>query len=90
MKSPLPQYSREKVRKHDCEETSNTRLLFATKRGRDADLKHKCDLFEILNVCEDTGIEANKAFMNTFANGVNVYSIYSPGNVSDEAWSKLV
>jgi hypothetical protein len=41
-------------------------------------------------LCDETGIEADKAFMNTFANGANVYSVYTPGNVSDENWSKLV
>jgi len=67
----------------------HSRLIFALRGGRAKGVNHHCNLFQILDLCEETGVEVGKAYYHTFANGVSTYSIYSKEPVEDSAWSNL-
>ena len=87
MNSPHPQMLKETVIHEDG--SSNSRLLFAIRSGRAPGLKHQTSLFEILDLCDDAGIDTNKAYHNTFANGVSVYAVYTSDVISEEKWKTI-
>ena len=46
-------------------------------------------MFQVIDLCENSGIDIIKAYMHTFANGVTAYSVYSASPVDDDTWSKV-
>ena len=64
-------------------------MQFAIKAGRAPGAKQHCNLFQILDQCEADGIDVDKAYYHTFANGVNIYSVYSKEPVRDDVWSSV-
>jgi hypothetical protein len=42
-----------------------------------------------MELTERMGIEINKAYFHTFANGINAYSLYTHEPLSDQEWSRL-
>ena len=89
MRSPHPQFDRGSPGRKDQGASKNTRLIFALRSGRDPQANHSSALFQVLDLCEKQGIEVNKAYMNTFANGVTTYSIYATRSVDDATWGEV-
>jgi len=50
---------------------------------------HTGNLFDIITSCEKQGVDVVKAYMNTFANGVTVYTIFSNDDVPEKQWSEV-
>lgn len=46
-------------------------------------------MFQVIDLCEKEGIEVNKAYMHTFANGVTAYSVYATRTVDDATWAEV-
>ena len=64
-------------------------MIFALKAGRAVGINHSSCMFQVLDLCEKQGMDINKAYMNTFANGVTTYSVDSTKPVDDVTWSEI-
>jgi len=87
MRSPHPQFSRGTAAGTDGQQAS--RLIFALRSGRAEGANHSSSMFQVIDLCEKEGIEVNKAYMHTFANGVTAYSIYTNRVVEDSTWAEV-
>ena len=58
-------------------------MIFAIRSGKASGATHSTNFFQVIDMCEKEGIDVNKAYMHTFANGVSAYSVYTNKEVKD-------
>ena len=87
MRTPHPYYHISTKTMKDG--TKQKRMIFAVKHGRAEGLEHTTNLFDICDTCARYQVAVDKAFLNTFSNGVTCYTYYTNDDVSDKQWQEI-
>ena len=64
-------------------------MIFALRSGKASGVTHSSGLFQVIDLCEKQGVNVNKAYRHTFANGVTAYSVYTNNEIDQSTWSDI-